>query len=624
MQTTQTILLQGGLDLITPQVTMPPGRVISALNYEPDVNGYTSTGGYERYSGKPSPSDGMSLDDIATRRAAIAAVPGTGPVRGVVVYNSAVLAFRDQNDGTGAMFMSTAAGWVQQTFGSTLDFTLGTAAFTEGTTVTGGTSGATATIKRVVVTSGAWDGSAAGFLVLSGVTGTFSAAEFITAVPGSAKATAAQTSIALRAGGTYEFVTHNFYGAATALRLYFVNGVGTAFEWDGTTLAPIRTGIDTGSIDSYLLTAGGPPDKVLTSASDRIIVGSSAVDNPAYIDEYRNHLFLGYAVGAVVFSGPGVPLDYRSAAGAGTFAFGDAMTGMLSASTALLVYGRGLIEYIAGNSVDDFQKLTVTAAAGAVLRSPQVFGESPIYLDDGGLRRLSSSAAYGDFKTGTVTQLLEPLFKLKRLAGVTPNTSLVVTAKDQYRLYWNDGSGVVLYIGRKYPETLPFKLPVTLYSSCVGEISSGLGDRLFGGGTDGYVYELDKGTSFDGAVIDTYLRLAFNNLQSATQNKVFHKFTADVLCEDALSIGVKFDINYSRSPERGDQRSEAVAAGTPIVSTAAYAAIDWTQSVQGELTRYMYGFGRNVAVTLVTSASDKRRHTFPSSTLNFSPRGMVR
>ncbi|TIW28674.1 MAG: hypothetical protein E5V63_04125 [Mesorhizobium sp.] len=624
MQTTQTILLQGGLDLITPQVTMPPGRAIAALNYEPDVNGYTSTGGYERYSGKPSPSAGISPDDIAARRAAIAAVPGIGPVRGVAVYNSAVLAFRDQNDGTGAMFKSSDAGWVQQTFGHTLVFTLGTAAFTEDTVVTGGTSGATATIKRVVVQSGAWDGSAAGFLVLSGATGTFTAAETITATPGSAKASGAQTAIALPPGGTYEFVTHNFYGAAKSLRLYFANGVGTAYEWDGTTLAPIKSGTSTGTTFSYLLTAGGPPDRVLTAAGDRIIMGSDDVDNPAYIDEFRNHLYLGYSVGALVYSGPGLPLDYRTIAGAGTFAFGDDMTGMLSVAASLVVYGRGLIEYVAGNSADDFQKLTVTAAAGAVLRTPQVYGVDQIYLDDGGLRRLSSSANYGDFDTGTATQLLQPLFKQKRLANIVPTTSLVVTAKDQYRMYWDDGSGVVLYMGRKYPETLPFKLPATFYSSCVGEIQAGNGDRLFAGGTDGYVYELDKGTSFDGAAIDTYLRLAFNNLKSPTQNKAFHKFTADVLCEDAITVGIKFEIDYSRAPEHGSQISETASAGMPIISTAAYGSIDWMVPVQGEVTHYLYGFGRNVAVTLVTSAADKEKHTFPSSTLNFSPRGMVR
>ena len=37
---------------------------------------------------------------------------------------------------------------------------------TEGETLTGGTSGATATVRRVTLTAGTWDGSAAGFLTI--------------------------------------------------------------------------------------------------------------------------------------------------------------------------------------------------------------------------------------------------------------------------------------------------------------------------------------------------------------------------------------------------------------------------------------------------------------------------
>lgn len=603
-QQTETILLRGGLDLITPQIAMPDGRAIAALNYEPDDTGYTSTGGYEKFES--------------------AEIPGSGPVRGVVVYAGALYGFRDDSSGGAGMYKSIGAGWVQQTFGTTLDFTTGTLEFAEGETVTGGTSGATGTIKRVVLTSGAWDGSAAGFLVLSGATGTFQAAEIITSASGHATASGAQASITLSPGGVYEFVIHNFYGAAETPRLYFVNGVSTGFEWDGTTLAPIRTGIDTGSIFGYLLTAGGPPDKVLTAGGDRIIMNSTAVDNPAFIGVYRNHLFLGYAVGAIVFSGPGVPLDYRTTAGAGTFAFGEAMTGMKVASTALVVTGRNRIEYVAGNSVDDFQKLEVTSSAGAVLRTIQVAGESPIYLDDAGLRRLSSSAAYGDFKMGTLTQLVEPLFRQKRSAGIVPNTALVVKGKNQYRLYWNDGSGVVLYMGRKYPEILPFKLPVTFFCSCSGELDAGMGDRLFAGSaTTGYVYELDSGTSFDGSTIDTYIRLAFDQLKSPNQNKAFHRYAADVVCPDPITVGVKFDIDYARGLA-GSLTNESASAGAPIVTTAAYASVDWTQAVQGELVHYLYGFGRNIAITHVTSSSTARQHTFPSSTINFSPRRMVR
>ena len=119
----QTSLMSGGLDLATPPIAMPPGKAIAAINYEPDVAGYTSFGGYERYDGKPRPSDAANrTDTIAARRAIIQAVPGTGPVRGVWVYNDDVYAFRDQTDGFAGMFKASPGGWVPQTFGQRMEF----------------------------------------------------------------------------------------------------------------------------------------------------------------------------------------------------------------------------------------------------------------------------------------------------------------------------------------------------------------------------------------------------------------------------------------------------------------------------------------------------------------------
>ena len=49
--------LGGGLDLLTPAIAMPPGKVISAQNYEPEIGGgYKRIKGFERYSGKALPS----------------------------------------------------------------------------------------------------------------------------------------------------------------------------------------------------------------------------------------------------------------------------------------------------------------------------------------------------------------------------------------------------------------------------------------------------------------------------------------------------------------------------------------------------------------------------------------
>jgi hypothetical protein len=73
-----------------------------------------------------------------------------------------------------------------------LEFDTGAAEFTEGATLTGQTSGATALIDEVTVTLGGWaGGDAAGFLSLSNVSGTFEDDEAIFddgAVPGSANA----------------------------------------------------------------------------------------------------------------------------------------------------------------------------------------------------------------------------------------------------------------------------------------------------------------------------------------------------------------------------------------------------------------------------------------------------
>lgn len=73
-----------------------------------------------------------------------------------------------------------------------LPFTTGTATFTVGKTVTGGTSHKTGVIKSLTLSTGSWGGgTAAGYLVLHTVSGTFQSGETITdngTVPGSAKA----------------------------------------------------------------------------------------------------------------------------------------------------------------------------------------------------------------------------------------------------------------------------------------------------------------------------------------------------------------------------------------------------------------------------------------------------
>lgn len=619
-QSTSTILLKGGLNLITPALSIPPGQASAAINYEPDVLGYSRITGYERFDGHPRPSDQTGSAAIAAARALISAVPGTGPVRGVWVYAGHVYAFRDSVLGEGKMYRDSASGWVEMTFGTIIEFSTGASEFLEQEIITGGSSGATATVERVVRESGTWTGTAAGYLIVSDVVGTFTA-ETITSASGSASATSNQV-VTLTAGGTYDFTTHNFYGAAKTPRMYFVNGEGYGYEWDGEVLAPIRTGTVAGILEDTVSLTERDGDIILTRGGDTVVMRIE-FDRPIWVSQYKNHLFLGYRSGSLIFSSIGLPLQYQAITGAGEISVGEEITGLLtSASTAMVVFCRNRIDYITGNDSTDFVMQPISDSSGAVPRSVQMMN-APVFLDDGGIRNLSTTAAFGDWRGGTMSTMVEPLMKAKRDAGVSVAASLKVKGKDQYRIYFDDGSGVTMYVGRKDPEILPFNIPIDAYCACSGEVEDGRGDRLFVGAEDGFVYELDRGTSFDGAVIPAYIRLPFNSVGAAYQDKRWHKATFELNTPDEITVGMTFDIDYARGLG-GTSPDATVSAGASIVTTEAYADIDWTQAVQGILENHIDGIGRNIAATLITESADDRAHTLSSATFNFSYRALKR
>lgn len=99
---TQTWPLGGGLDLVSPALSIPPGAAILAQNFEPALSG-----GYKRM-------DGYTIYDGSSTSPA--AVPGSGDLRGLWVYNNTLYAFRDNAGGTACvMHKATASGWTTVT-----------------------------------------------------------------------------------------------------------------------------------------------------------------------------------------------------------------------------------------------------------------------------------------------------------------------------------------------------------------------------------------------------------------------------------------------------------------------------------------------------------------------------
>jgi len=690
-QLTQFFALQGGLDLVTPAIRTPAGALIAALNYEPNERGYKRVQGHERFDGRAKPSQAVyhvldfnmgsvaaNIGDTITgatsgatgrvilasvvesgaygsadaagyliltavsgtfqtgeqlrvsgvtiaiataanveegadtdalnstyaraaiedRRSLIQKPTGSGTIRGVWVYNGNKYCVRNNAGGTeGVLYKATTAGWVAQSLGRELAFTSGgTTEIVEGNTITGATSGATAVITRVVTTSGDWaDGDAAGYFYFASQTGTFQAENLnVGATLNLATIAGDSSALSLPAGGRYEFINHNFYGASDLERMYGCNGVGPAFEWDGSVFVPIRpTGL------------------------------SAALNKPTHIYEHKQQLFLAFRGGSLQNSGIGEPCVIAAILGSAEIGIGADITGLIDHGGALIIAARNKFAVLYGNDVDDFVLEPLNKQAGCVEWTLQKIG-SPIYQDDRGLRDLRTTAAFGDFKAGAVSYAVDRLFQQKKAAGVTPRASVIVRGKDQYRLFWSDGTGLTTYFGRKYPEHIPFDLGITVNVACTGENDDG-SEILLIGDDDGWVYELDAGTSFDGVAVDAYCRLPFNHVGSPTQNKRWHKATLEIDAQPTISIGMTADFSYANEEVPGvSQQNFSVSAGGGFWGEANWGEFYWSSPVEGKAECHIDGIGENVSITVVSSAIYENPHTIHGLTLHFSYRGLKR
>lgn len=592
-QNTPFFPLGGGLDLVTPAIAVKPGRVLSSLNYEPAPAGYRRMVGYERFDGRPAPSSSATPE---TERAAITAVPGSGPVRGVLMFKNDVYAVRDNADATaGAMWRASPTGWTAIPLGRTLTFNTGGAyEIKVGDVVTGATSGAKATVRRVVLQSGSWaGGTAAGYLVTSDQTGAFVAESLnVGTTLNVAKVPDAGSAVTIPAGGRYEYIQHNFYANANTNSLYVVNGVGRPFEFDGTTVAPINTGHPL---------------------------------FPHRIAVHRNHLVFGYPGGEVNGSQPGEPFLYNGANGAWTFGIGDEITDFISANaTVLTILGRNGVFNLIGNDTADFELQALSNEAGALPWTAEMMGTA-IYMDNRGVRSIASTQSYGNFTLGTMTQDVHPLVLALRKAGVQPVASCRVRAKDQYRVFFDDRRVLVMYLGKRNPEITicDFGLDVTCIVSA--ETLEGQ-EKIYAGSVNGFVYQLERGNSLDGAAMPYYLRLPFNHLGAPQYLKRFHKVVVECEAGSNATLRVSSEFDYSSSDAAAGtvERGFLVQGGGSYWDQGNWDEFSWDGPVAGTAECYLDGVGRNISLLIAGATSDEEPHTLQGISLFFTMRGLQR
>src|SRR5690606_10413637 len=147
-----------------------------------------------------------------------------------------------------------------------------------------------------------------------------------------------------------------------------------------------------------------------------------------------------------------------------------------------------------------------------------------------GIESMGQTPAYGDFAneslSGEVLPFLSPrVQKTLKYEGedISVVGSIIVRNKKQYRLYFADGrilTGTFLNPGEPVQYTTQTH-PQAWDVLCAATESTGR-DRIFGSfGTDGYVYELDRGNKFDDDDIDAYIVLSVEDQEAPYRGKVY-------------------------------------------------------------------------------------------------------
>jgi hypothetical protein len=672
----ELIRLSGGLDQITPTLSLTPGVARDIVNFECSITGgYTRISGYERYDGRPNPSDadyavltanitgsfsvgqtivgatsgatgvvllingstvvytkstgsfvlaesfrvggvvkgtitssgGATSADARTLaeylalaadnyRADIGPVPGSGPVRGVAFYKNNVYAWRDNAGGTAlVMHKSTSSGWAAVNLGKSMTFASGAREITEGMTLTGQNSGATAVVSKIVVDTGSWSaGNATGRLILSASTGTFQINEHLRVASTTyAHVASLAVNITLLPGGRVEAVIANFGGGTATTKLYGCDGVNKAFEFDGSIFSPITTGM--------------------------------TVDRPEHIAFHKQHLFLSFG-SSVQFSAIGDPMSWSPVLGAGEIALIDSVTCFMvqpgdQSTGAMAIYSDSNTFILYGSSSENFNLVSYNVGTGAKSYSAQNIGQTYVF-DDRGVINLQTTLNYGNFDSAALTMNIRPFLQQRRNLLTASGVS---REKGQYRIFFSDGYGLYLtFLNGQMIGAAPVQFPTAVTCMCEGQRPDG-SETSFFGSTNGYVYRLDAGTSFDGAEISASLFLVFNAINSPRLLKRYRRGSLEVTGTSYAEFAFNYELGYgSTEYEQSVGRSYESNLVSSFWDQFVWDAFVWDGRTLAPSEVEVEGTAENIAVRVASISSIYSSFTLNSVILHYSQRRGLR
>lgn len=592
----KAIVFQGGLDLVSPTLAIKPGTCIDAGNFLSDVNGgYRRIGGYERFDGRPAPSlanywvlDYTPLGPVN---------PGdsiTGPSGTCTAVSS----------------LSGVSLLVTDVIGT---FNLGDAISTGGSpvgTVTQISASAApdmrtgieralaaANMRRSAITAVPGEGPVRGIHYYKGDLYAWrdnvGATELKMYKSSASGWTAVSTGATLAPGGRVFCITHNFTGALNAEKLYGADGKNKAFQFDGTTYTQITT--------------------------------TASPETPSLVIAHKNRLFAA-VLGNLFLSSPGDPVSGWAGVGAtpAEIATGQTITGLVSMpgdgdSGALAVYGENKVSVLYGYSTATWQMSVASPEVGALLGTTQ-YASTAIAVDNKSIATLSAVQEFGNFASSDQGRKVKPIISSTARQAVA---SLTHKAQNQYWVFFSDKSGLAVSIENKaVREIMPFVLAHEASCAFSGEDETGV-ERLFFGATNGMVYELERGSTFDGDDIEAWIRLAFTSPAGPTMHCSWRRLRLDMSVPEYAEVKFNYEFDYG-GPDYVTPTETGLAGGGGYWDMSFWDSFVWDSPWRSPPSFKLIGNSMNISPFIYSKSKLSAPFILESAIIDYSPRRIDR
>jgi len=529
-----------------------------------------------------------SLASSPADQAVITFTSGTGTIQGVAAWTAKVIVARNNS-----LYRSTGSGWTKisnPAYGTVL---VNGAGQTGSSLVVDGLTGKPKTGDTFSIA-----GVALIYTVTADATVTSGGATLAIS-PALASSPADNAAITFLSASRDAATKYRFekYRISTTEKVCGVDSINVPFLYDGTSFVELHD---------------APAD----------VVGAE------HVVWFKNQLF--FAKGdKLTFTSPYTDSDFNPANGSGIISVGNAITGLIVFREQLIIFSQQKISRLVGNTLSDFVLQPITLNIGCVdTDTIQEVGSDIMFLGPDGLRLLGATDKVGDFSIAVVSKPIQS--EMTAFTGSSTSfSSVVIREKSQYRIFGYNGNVTTQNaVGVLGTQTIGDQTGALSWAELRG-IKAYVADSDYYGrvetavfsNTDGYVYEMEQGNSFDGANIIATFSTPFVPMEDPRIRKAFYKLFlyTDPLGSVTTSVNLKLDFDDEGviQPDTITLSNQTGAVGFYGSSTATYGTVRYGTKLKKLFQTQVVGSGFTVSLQFVSESTDPA-FSLDAATLEYS------